>query len=379
MKVNKKIYDYIQKNNPAVVYGGSMSGKSYTTAQYIVIQLLQNKQRALVLRKYATTLRYSVWKLFQSILLNEKIRFETKYSEILLPNGSEIIFKGLDDIEKIKGIEASIVWLEEATEFTEDDYYQALLRLRTGKERKIILTFNPIFVEWLYELTQKVPSLKVIPSDNPFLENEHIEILDRLQGINRKIYLEGEFAKDDMALVFKDIHIVKDTSQFKILDIVYGVDFGYNNPTAVVKIGILDDGFIILEDFKQSHITNSELIQILKNDMKVGNSLLVCDSAEPQRIQEMRVAGLNAVGSIKGEVFRQIQKLLQMKIYISEEAVNTIKEMKTYSYITKNGLITDQILKVNDHCIDAMRYAIIFVSEKRKNIDFFVGGVYEVF
>ncbi|MEN2998852.1 MAG: PBSX family phage terminase large subunit [Brevinematia bacterium] len=375
IRVNEKIYKHIEKSSsPVIVYGGSMAGKSYTIAQYIVIRLLSKKQTALVLRKYASTIRYSTWKLFYSILSGLGFKDFTRYSEMHF-NGSEIFFRGVDEIEKIKGIEASIVWMEEATEFLEEDYIQASLRARVG-EKKVILSFNPLYREWLYKLIQdnKNGSLKVTIKDNPFIDDEQVKILERLTGINRKIYLEGEFAREDERLVFKNPVIItqKQVDDFIYKDIIWGLDFGYNNPTALVKIGITENGeYVVMEDYKISHITNSELIEILK---QIGvKSLIVADSSEPQRIMEIRNAGFNIVGSIKTRVFEQIQKLLQEKIYFSEKAVNTLKEIETYSYkVSKEGVIEDEIIKLNDHCIDAMRYAIYYVLQSKNQASFII-------
>lgn len=369
IRVNEKIYKHIQKSDsPVIIYGGSMAGKSYTIAQYIIIKLLSKKQVALVLRKYASTIRYSTWKLFQNILSSLGFRDFTRYSEMYF-NGSEIFFRGVDEIEKIKGIEASIVWMEEATEFTEEDYIQASLRARVG-EKKVILSFNPLYREWLYKLIQDNKSLKVTVKDNPFIEPDQIKILERLTGINRKVYLEGEFAREDERLVFKNPIILDTDLAYK--DIVWGLDFGYNNPTALVKIGITENWeFVVMEDYKISHITNSELVDIMKS---IGvKELVVADSSEPQRIVELRNAGFNVVGSIKTRVFEQIQRLLEEKIYFSRKAVNTLKEIETYSFKTnREGIVEDEVIKLNDHCIDAMRYAIYYVLQSRTHASFII-------
>ncbi|MEN2998857.1 MAG: PBSX family phage terminase large subunit [Brevinematia bacterium] len=377
IRVNEKIYKHIDvSSSPVVVYGGSMAGKSYTIAQYIITKLLTKKQTALVLRKYASTLRYSVWKLFYTMLYNLGFRNFTRYSEMILENGSEIFFRGLDEVEKIKGIEASIVWMEEATEFSEEDYIQASLRARVG-EKKVILSFNPLYREWLHKLILTYPSntLKVTVWDNPFVSEEQIQILQKLQGVSRKIYLEGDFAKESERLVFKNPYILtkEQVNKLKFRDILWGVDFGYNNPTAIVKVGVTESGeYVVLEDYKISHITNADLVELLR---QIGvKELIVADSSEPQRIVEIRNAGFSVVGSIKGRVFEQIQRLLQEKIYFSETAVNTLKEIETYSYkVNREGLIEDEIVKVNDHCIDAMRYAIIYsITVTFREVNFLV-------
>lgn len=81
----------------------------------------------------------SDWGLYEHCKINK-----SDYT-ILLPNGSEILFKGLDDPEKIKSIAGiTDVWIEEATELTPEDFDQLTLRVRTGSSNQFFLSFNPV-------------------------------------------------------------------------------------------------------------------------------------------------------------------------------------------------------------------------------------------
>ena len=120
-----------------VFYGGAGSGKSYFVAQKIILKALLMKRKILVVRKYGTSLKSSVWDLFCSILNFKNMRYVVRkinkgdYS-IELINGSVFLFKGLDDSEKIKSIvDITDIVIEEATEITLDDFTQLNLRLRS--------------------------------------------------------------------------------------------------------------------------------------------------------------------------------------------------------------------------------------------------------
>jgi len=116
-------------------YGGSGSGKSYSQTQHEIIKCFSSRQKLLVVRKYATSLRDSVVALFLDVM--KKWELDGYYSEnktdrtITFINGSQILFKGLDDPEKIKSISGiTRVWIEEANELSLPEFNQLNLRLR---------------------------------------------------------------------------------------------------------------------------------------------------------------------------------------------------------------------------------------------------------
>ena len=91
------------------IYKGSAgSGKSHFITQKILIKSLQQKRRVMVCRRYGTTMRNSVFRLFKDVIESLKIANLCKIKEsdmsIKLPNGSEIIFVGLDNEEKLLSI-----------------------------------------------------------------------------------------------------------------------------------------------------------------------------------------------------------------------------------------------------------------------------------
>lgn len=109
-------------------FGGYGSGKSYHIALKICLKLLQEKRKALVVREVYETIRESCFSLFKEILEDMGLIAETAFEKnkvrarsspmvIDFPNGSRIIFRGLDKIEKLKSInDVSIIWIEEASE-----------------------------------------------------------------------------------------------------------------------------------------------------------------------------------------------------------------------------------------------------------------------
>jgi len=131
------------------IYGGSSASKTYSVCQLIVILMLQKKDdNTLVLRKYGTDIRDSIYSDFKSVIskwgLSEYFLFQQNYIECLLTK-SYIRFRGLDDSEKVKGISGfKRVVLEEVSQFDEVDFKQIRKRLRGLTGQQIISLFNPI-------------------------------------------------------------------------------------------------------------------------------------------------------------------------------------------------------------------------------------------
>lgn len=164
-----------------ILYGGSSSGKSFSVAQAVLIQTLQDGENTLVMRKVGASISktiYEDYKVAASLLgISQYFKF-IQNSIKCTYNGAKIDFSGLDDPEKIKGISNyKRVQLEELSEFEFADLKQIRKRLRGKKGQQIIADFNPISEtnwikkDWLdNEKLHDVPMIveiggKVIPAE----------------------------------------------------------------------------------------------------------------------------------------------------------------------------------------------------------------------
>lgn len=133
-----------------ILFGGSSSGKSYSVAQIILIFTIWEGCNTLVMRKVGASIRDSIYQDFKTAAdqlgITNFFRFSDGLKTITcLSNGARIVFKGLDDSEKIKGLSSfKRVVLDEESEFEEEDYKQIRKRLRGMVGQQIITTFNPI-------------------------------------------------------------------------------------------------------------------------------------------------------------------------------------------------------------------------------------------
>lgn len=198
------------------------------------------KRKLLVIRKVGATLRDSVWTVFLEVLRKLKCIKTINKTDftITLVNNSQILFKGMDDSEKIKSI-ANIddIFVEEASELLLEDFNQLCLRLRSKKPyNQIHLAFNPVskanFVYKYFFENGTPDNCKIVQTtykDNPHLPQAYVDSLQDLATRNPayyKIYVLGEFATLDR-LVFpiyeKRIISEEEVKGFKFWA---GLDFG---------------------------------------------------------------------------------------------------------------------------------------------------------
>jgi phage terminase large subunit len=154
-------------------------------------------------------------------------------------------------------------------------------------------------------------------------------------------------------------------------DIFYGIDFGFNNQTAVILVAVKDMAYYWHELLYEKHLTNQMLIMELNNLRKKGliTSKMkgYADSAEPNRIQEIndgmttdsgeKIMGFNVEAADKS-VKDGIDYVRSRPLYITKSSVNVHQEIRNYMFKTKNGIIlTDDPVKINDHAMDSGRYA----------------------
>jgi len=137
-----------------VLYGGSSSAKSYSAAQVLAMRTYDEGSKTMVMRKVGASIERTIYSDFKAAISSmegfaECARF--RQNAIVFDNGARIDFSGLDDPEKIKGIsQYKRVFLDELSEYDEQDFKQIRLRLRGQEGQQILAAFNPISEEhWI--------------------------------------------------------------------------------------------------------------------------------------------------------------------------------------------------------------------------------------
>lgn len=269
--------------------------------------------------------------------------------------------------------EWNIIIMEEATEFTYQDYTVCKTRLSSPLFRnvpnQIFLLFNPEDENcWIKtEVIDKEDDCKELIStykDNPFLTPAYIKILENLQRTDAnhwRIYGLGEWGKLE-ALIFTNWRKIQEKQIPLTGDIVYGLDFGFNNPSALLKMRIDSTEVYIQQKLYESGLTNSQLIEKLKDAIPFKERELYpiyADNAEPDRIEEINAAGFWCVPCYKGRVKDSIDHVKRYRLNITEESDETLKEIRSYSWKKdRNEKIIDEPIAFNDHSMACIRYGI---------------------
>lgn len=398
---NRHIYDHLFDYDTftEVHYGGASSGKSHGVFQKIVIKALKDwkkPRKILVLRKVGATVRDSVFADVQATLsyfdILNMCKINMSAFRIELPNGAEFIFKGMDNPEKIKSIKGiSDVVMEEASEFTLDDYTQLTLRLRdkAHKQKQIYLMFNPVSkANWVYNaFFVKKPKNTVVYQttykDNRFLDaltRENIEELANRNEAYYKIYALGEFATLDKLVFPKYTKALLNKDDLRQITSYFGLDYGFiNDPSAFMHVKIDDDHkrLYVVEEYVKKGLTNDKIAESI-TALGYAKEQIRADSAEKKSNQELRNLGISRVIDVKkgaGSVMQGIQYLLQYEWIVDERCVKTIEELENYTWKkdkATNEYINEPVDSYN-HCLDAIRYAIQDKITKSK-IKTFKGG-----
>jgi phage terminase large subunit len=369
------LFDYSHRYE--IYYGGAGSGKSVFIAQKILVKALDHKRKVLIVRKTLNSQKDSCWRLILEILSNWNYRTQCKVRitdyAIELPNGSTLLFKGLDDSERIKSIVGiTDIWIEEATELIEEDFDQLDLRLRArASDLQMFVSFNPISkVNYVYrrwfaqEPGDDTLVVKTTYKDNRFLPEEYIKSLEKRIHTNPtyyKIYALGEFCSLDK-LVYNNWR-VEAFDPPKDGKLIVGLDFGFtNDPTAIVASIVKGDDIFIFKEYTGIGKTNQQIAEIITS-MGFAKSTIIADSAEPKSVAEIRKCGILRIKeSAKGKdsIIHGIQRLQGYNIIVHPSCQNIITELENYSWIKDKatGEYTNKPIDMFNHSLDALRYSL---------------------
>lgn len=358
------------------IYGGAGSGKSVATAQHICQLACQSTGVSiLVVRKTLPSLRITAYKQVREMLEGWGVPFGHNKTERTIQVGkNQIYFTGLDDREKIKSSEFNYIWIEEATDLDREDFMQLNLRLRRqhpdGKTNQMFMTFNPVDeYHWLIlDIVRgpKNPKIQVHHSsykDNPFLDQDYRDELEDL--INKdenyyRIYCLGEpgVLKN---IIYSNYTVEEFPAQIGLMirdADCFGLDFGFNNKMALIAVKYYDGEPYIKELVYESGWTTNDLIDWMKNHIYNRTIPIYADSAEPDRIEDIKRAGFN-VHPAKKAVVPGIDYCKGQHMHIDQDSPKTVAELRSYKWREdRDGRVLDEPVKYNDHSMDAIRYAL---------------------
>lgn len=409
--------------------GGYGSGKSYNTAFKIVLKALQEKRKILVVREVYETIKDSCYDLFCEILddmnmiTDDPAAWRKKKNKVLclksplqlkFPNGSQIIFRGMDKPDKVKSLNGvSIVWLEECSEIKYTGYMELIGRIRTPDvSMHFFLTCNPVGREnWVYrhffvrlsdtgKETVIVDENKLydkrvlinngvyyhhsVVTDNPWAPWQYIKRLNQLKDYDYPLYMVARWGKFGATgtRVLPQFQIATNPKVFKEAierlgyeNHYFGLDFGFEESYNALVSCVVDADRSILyiyDEIYVNHVTDDEFadmpeVQGIKNKVdrlnEMGyNKSISADSEDPKAISYYRKRGFKIRKCKKwaGSRLSYTRKMKRFKrIYVSPKCKNVIRELKdlTYKKDAKGNVIYDQF-NIDPHTFSALWYAI---------------------
>ena len=270
---------------------------------------------------------------------------------------SYIEFFGAEDEGKVRGPGRDILYVNEANLLSYGIYKQLALRTKDV----IFLDFNPADEHsWVYDEVDKESNILIHSTylDNPFLTKGQRNEIESLKDADENLWkvfglgLRGT-SSETIYTHWKEIDGFPPCQ-----DVCYGLDFGFNHPTALVKVGFNDGRVYVDEQIYESKLTNDDLAYLIKTLGITRSSEIFAETARPEAIEEIRRAGLNIKPADKS-VIDGINMVKSMPLFITRRSTNVIKEIKSYKWKTdKDGRVLDEPVKFNDDAMDAMRYAI---------------------
>jgi len=353
---------YRSETRITCLQGGTRSSKTYSLCQLFIVKCLEETGKVFTIcRKTLPALKGTAYRDVLNILKELELYREDNHNKSELSyslNGNLIEFISVDQPQKIRGRKRDYLWLNEANEFTYEDWQQLILRTTD----KIYLDYNPSDpYSWIYDkvvVRDDCTFIKSTYKANPFLDEDTIAEIERLKELDPdywQVYGLGEIGSVQ-TMIFRNFNLVDDV-QGRLIG--YGLDFGFtNSPSALVAVYQSDDNLYIKEMLYEKRLTNRDLANKLKEFRIDRQSEIIGDSAEPKSIEEIYRQGFNIKPAKKGAgIHLGIDIMRRYKLNITKDSLNAIKEFRGYKWATdKNGDVLNTPVKVNDHLIDATRY-----------------------
>ena len=346
-----------------VFQGSSRASKTYNILIWFIVKLLNEDNKVLsIVRKTLPALKGSVLRDLKEILDKLELLEVGKWHQAdgYYELGTNIIeWFSVDDETKLRGRKRDYLFINEATELSQDEYVQ--LALRTGGV--IVMDLNPsLWKSWIYDLEgeEDVKYNYITYLDNPFLEPTTIQEIEKLKTRDPnlwRIFGLGERGLPTKMVFTHQQFYYELPPEARLLG--YGIDWGYSDPSSLVSVHKLGDSIYCEELLYLRNITIPDFIYKIKDLNLNLREDFIADSANPSAIEELRRNGINCKPVKKDSILHGIDLLKRSNFFIHAGSKNLQQELLSYVWKTdKNNNNLDEPVDSDNHLIDGIRYVM---------------------
>lgn len=358
---------------PAAI-GGIGSGKTFVGAAKVVSRL-NRRELGLVCAPTFPMLRDATQRTLFSMMRDLGVRFDYNKGEKLLTvpgSGHEILFRSLDDPDNMRGPNVSYAWVDEAAYVSDVAWRVIKGRTRVGDMQQAWITTTPkgrnwIWEEWVHHADDRHTMYRFRTDENPTLDPEYLAGLG-YEGKFAAQELGGDFVSFD-GLVYeafdreRNVQVV-DCDGWRT---VLGVDVGARNPTVVLVLRVAGDGRVHVErEYYQRGMSASDITAMIEDacDENPPEAVYIDPSAAAY-ISDLAGDGYpveKAVNDVQTGIQR-VASAFGVGLTVDPSCVHTIAEFESYQYPDERRANSDNPIKQNDHCMDALRYGCMGALE----------------
>jgi len=310
--------------------------------------------------------------------------FDVNKAEVVnLGNQSDILFKGIKtsagnqtaSLKSLTGVSCFV--LDEAEELIDEDIFDTIdLSIRQKEvQNRVILVLNPVTKEhWIYNrffqdkgvqagfngTKDNVCYIHSTYQDN--IENLSKSFLERVEMIKHRNFKKyqhkmlGGWLQRAEGVVFENWNIGEFNPNE--LQTSCGMDFGFSvDPDSLTEVAIDKNKkkIYLKEHIYKNGLKSHDLAKLVLD--KIGNKLIIADSAEPRLIADLKHLGVNIKAVKKGTIESGITRMQDYELIVSPESTNIAKELNNYVYADKGSKL---YVDAYNHAIDGIRYNIIY-------------------
>lgn len=377
------------KSRYRAAIGGIGSGKSLTSSFDLVKHALEyDESMHMVIAPTYKMLSKATWVSIKKALnwWGPSIEWKENKSEqtITLSNGSKIFSGFAQEPDNLRGVELSTFFIDEAAMCPKEAWDIMIGRIRQpGKPHKGWIATTPRGKNWVWDKFINTEDKNYSyfhwkTSDNPLysLEPGYLnDLVVSYGGVDSKFYQQevlGQFVTFE-GLIYdmfdKNIHISNYIPE-NPKSVIAGIDWGITSQGVITVVSIENDIAYVIDEVVRKNTMISfgkdDWVGIAKKLVRDwGVEKFYADPSDPNAIMTMQKHGLPVVQA-KNQVIPGIREVQSRfsggKLKINPGCVNLLGELGSYEWKKdKNDRILFDIepVKINDHSVDSLRYAIM--------------------